>query len=408
MKIINQQIIKNSNLKKVYNYVYDYPGISRARIAKLTGLSKTTISSLVEELINNHIIYDKGTDTTAKLNVGRTPSCLMPTKGYNYVAVALWELNYVCMHLVDINNDAMFKLRKKVDSGEQYIYETRKCLDEMLEKVDKKQILGVCIIVPGMIDPKADEIISTPIGILEPTGKDVVRLLKKNFTEFPLCILNDTTCLTYAEMTSSKIKDIDFAFINYDKGIGAALYIQKQILGGGTGTYTQFGHYSIDPEGKACSCGGKGCLEVMIVEKSIIDRVNKLADTDNSDEVNTLKMKDYISYRELGKAVTDGNQAAIKIMRDIAFDFSKAITNLICIVCPKLIIIGGTGKNLGDFFLETVKENLKNMGFRYMVDPIKVMYSKSEVEDCYKGATRFFIDEHYDFTQSTNGSIYFG
>ena len=61
MKLVNQQLIKNTNLKQLYNSIYQNPGTSRAQLSKDSHLSKTAVSSLVDELIARKFVYDSGT-----------------------------------------------------------------------------------------------------------------------------------------------------------------------------------------------------------------------------------------------------------------------------------------------------------------------------------------------------------
>lgn len=86
MKLVNQQLIKNNNLKTLYRYIHQTPGVSRAQLAKLSGLSKTTVSSLVDELIERKFVQDTGILDDAT-SVGRKPNSLHLLQGQHYVAV---------------------------------------------------------------------------------------------------------------------------------------------------------------------------------------------------------------------------------------------------------------------------------------------------------------------------------
>ncbi|MCA5962275.1 ROK family protein [Blautia sp. RD014234] len=107
----------------------------------------------------------------------------------------------------------------------------------------------------------------------ESSRKDFVGEIQRNFSDFSVNILNDTACFAYAEKVYTQISEKDFAFINFGKGIGATLFIRNEMLGHACASYTQFGHYSINPKGKLCSCGNRGCLELMIGEGSLKDRI---------------------------------------------------------------------------------------------------------------------------------------
>ncbi|NCC43523.1 MAG: winged helix-turn-helix transcriptional regulator [Clostridia bacterium] len=86
MKLVNQQVIKNNNLKTLYHFIQHEPGVSRAQLAKLSGLSKTTVSTLVDELIARNFIQDTGIlDDCA--TVGRKPNGLQLFHGQYYAVV---------------------------------------------------------------------------------------------------------------------------------------------------------------------------------------------------------------------------------------------------------------------------------------------------------------------------------
>ena len=97
-----------------------------------------------------------------------------------------------------------------------------------------------------------------------------------------------------------------------------------------------------------------------------------------------------------------------KVIRDIADEFSLALCNLICMVHPKLIIIGGKGKDLGPVFLQEIQECLRTTGFRRMVDSVSVRYSLLDSSALYNGAMKYFFDIHYNFTQEMDGSFFIG
>ena len=77
---------------------------------------------------------------------------------------------------------------------------------------------------PGLIDQKRQSLISTPLQIDWEVGGRLIEQLKSGFLHENLCILNDTACLSYAEIKSKGLKNTDFAYINFATGIGAALY----------------------------------------------------------------------------------------------------------------------------------------------------------------------------------------
>ena len=269
MKLVNQQLIKNSNLKLIYNEIYWNPGISRSLLAKKLHLSKTTVSSLVDELILRNFIFDSGTGGSS--TVGRKPNNLFLCQEQYYTVVLNLEERYVHAQLVDITGISSFVSRIPVGDADSYLLACYEYLNgQILSRFNKSQILGICVVVPAMIDPENEEIFSTTLSL---SGSSFIPSLRSAFSDFAVAVLNDTACLAYAEKTYTQISESDFAFINFEKGIGAALFIQNEMLGRACASYTQFGHYSINPKGPLCSCGNRGCLELMIGEDSLKKRV---------------------------------------------------------------------------------------------------------------------------------------
>ena len=398
MKLVNQQLIKNTNLKQLYNSIYRNPGISRAQLSKDSHLSKTAVSSLVDELIARKFVYDSGASDST--NVGRKPNSLLLRAEQYYVAVFLLEEKKLNAALVDITGTSSFCEQVDVPSLDSYVLLCQEYIHQtVLQHIDREQFLGICVVVPAMIDPDKREIFATTLNLPE---KDFVGQLQQAFSGFPVALLNDTACFAYAEKVYTQIMEKDFAFINFGKGIGATLFIHNEMLGRASASYTQFGHYSIDPKGELCSCGNRGCLELMIGEASLKDRISKAGGSP------AFRRSSNVTYGDLGQASVYGDMISCKVVRDIADEFSMALCNLICMVHPKLIIIGGKGKDLGPLFLQEIQECLGTMGFRRMVNSVSVKYSLLDSSALYNGAMKYFFDIHYNFTQDMAGSFFIG
>ncbi len=401
MKLLNQQIIKNNNLKQLYNLIYQEPGISRAKLAKTSGLSKPTVSALIDELVKKRFVQDTGAMTHIT-TVGRKPNGLHLLENEHYVVAVCLSRNMVAAKLMDVCGCAVKEIDYLLAGDDTYVSASRQVFEKLREEAKAEKILGVCMIVPAMIDLERREIFSTT---LEPGryGKNgLLKELQDAFSDVATAIFNDTACAAYAEKTYAKVLQSDFAYINFQHGIGAALFVNNHLIGNATASYTQFGHYSVDPEGVQCFCGNRGCLELVISEESLKQRLT------GGQEYSALSEKESITYGELSYAALHGDLGAQNVIRDMALDFSRALCNLTCIVRPKLIVIGGRGKELGPLFLEEVKQNMKTTGFRYMLDSLKLRYSFLDMTAYFAGGMKLYFDTYYDFTQNAEGAFFVG
>ncbi len=268
MKVVNQQLIKDVNLKNLYNLIHANDGISRAQLAKLTDLSKTTVSTLIDELINRNFVYDSGTSETD--SVGRKPNSLHIKANSYYVINIVWIDNTVDVFLMDIADKNVYEEHMEVKERDTYITLSQKSVyNSILTKVSKDRILGICVVVSAMIDTRKSIFYSTTLNMSEAGQANLIHDLGTAFRDFPVALLNDTACYAYAEKIYTRVRETDFAFINFSHGIGATLFLDNEMVGHAGGASTQFGHYSVNPEGKLCVCGNRGCLEapLLILEK---------------------------------------------------------------------------------------------------------------------------------------------
>ena len=402
MKFINQQLIKDTNMKHLYTSIYHNPGLSRAHLSKQTALSKTTVSTLIDELIERNFILDGGAGESG--TTGRKPNQLYLRRNSHFVVVFNWYENRIYTHLVDIAGTSVFQEACELKQGEAYVSASRNCFqNSVLQHCAPDEILGICVVIAAMIDEKHGEIYSTTISLPSMEGSQILDSLKEAFPDYPVDLLNDTACYSYAEKIYGGITEKNFAFINFgNRGIGASLFVDGSMLGKASGSFTQFGHYSVDPEGPLCVCGNHGCLEALIAEPRLKERSVEFG------EIPSLNSLSQVTFSDLGKAATFRDPVALAMTQEIALELSLALSNLICTVNPSLIVLGGKIPDLGEAFLEDVRKNLKKTGFRRMVDAVQVRYSRLQSDSFLNGAMKYFFDIHYSFTDKNPSGFFIG
>ena len=258
--------------------------------------------------------------------------------------------------------------------------------------------MGVCIVVPGIVDSEQKRILSTVIGVS--MQDPAVERLAEGLRDYPLCILNDTACFAYAESTFTRIQEPFFAYINVSKGVGACLFAEGKMLRGAGAMATQFGHFSIDRSGPECPCGNRGCLERIVGENALAERAAACGlDTE-------LWGGRRLLYSDVGRLAQGGNPFARQVIRELARDLAYGISNLISVFNPALIIIGGTGVNLGPAFLSDIRAALAHMGFQEFVSRVELRYSQLGLDSELTGAAQYFIDHHYDFMGRQRGQLF--
>lgn len=392
MKILNQQIMKNNNLKRIFSLILDKGAISRVELASLTKLSKTTISSLVEELIQREFVVDTGEVSTGRQ--GRKPSLLRVNAEKNMVAVINWRIEELECSLVDMAGQVIYYDTKSIKENVQYENFIPEVYDEILgPKIGGYNLLGLCLVVPSMLDSSNYQMISTVLPIADQGEKEVLKKLHHRMKGTLTAIFNDTACYAYSESVFSNWLFDSFIFININNGVGAVIVQDKTMIMGENGMRSQLGHFSIDRNGKSCICGNVGCLENLIGESALVERAKNL------DLYQQLHQNHKITFAQLGKRADQGDHIAQNFISGLAKDLAFALSNVLVVYNTDHIIIGGKGQRLGQYYIKELEKFLKHQGFSIFVSRVEIMYTKLADDAIMRGAARYYIDKFYNFME---------
>lgn len=400
VKPLNQHAIRQSNLKRIYSLVAANEGISRANLAALTGLSKTTVSDLVESLIHQEFLVDDGVSQTNRQ--GRKPNSLRLNSEGNVIIVINWlpsKLQAACVDLAgNIMNFREQTFNVVQDYAEQISSVYRMLRGGVEAGVNPPRVLAVCIIVPSIIDPVQKRIITSVLPVQ--SGEWVIRRLRAAIPDIPMGIFNDTACFAYAEAVRHPLDREPSLFVNLSGGVGAVMFSDGQMLRGANGLTTQFGHFSVLRAGPLCRCGNRGCLERRVGESVLTERAREFM------PVEQLEAFGALNYRTLGQAADEGVAEFCKLADSMAEDLAYALGNFITLYNVGKCVIGGAGRQLKHYFFQQLQEHLMYHGFREFVRSCELQYSHAPEHAELSGAARYLIDSHYQFEEEQSGTLF--
>ena len=410
-----QPIIKNENLKAVYQAVCRSGAISRAALAKKLRLSKPTISILADELIKGGFLRESADPGEQKSRAGRKPICLVPQTDVHRIAVAHWRSGGCWMDFVDAGTGICVE-RVRIGEGPDGHVDDCRLLPQLtrstfdvacsrrssMQKDQKESILALCIVLEGMLDPDRKRLISTPLRISWEEGGRILSETEKYFRDLCVGIFVDTACAGYGEMITQHLEERDFAYINMGDGIGASLVLHGKMLGGASGSATQFGHICVDPDGPRCRCGGYGCFEALSSEYALYERYRDRIPAGCRDAMNGLSYEDLARHSEMGE------EWAVLAVNETADNFSKAVRNLITLFCLELIIIGGDGTVLGERFMDRVEKNLNRLDYLFMASKVKTMLGGDTDQLVDIGAAGYMIDHYISLADPYRPGLHIG
>jgi len=205
------------------------------------------------------------------------------------------------------------------------------------------------------VDPSHPDSLST---IVMPDWNGVLGLndLARRY-DVPLMVDNDANLGALAEHWWGAGRGVDdLAYIKVAMGIGSGHVIGGEIYRGATGVAGEIGHLSIDPQGKPCICGLRGCLVTLIGAPALVARTAELAPSFPESPLAGRT----ITIIDLEDAAMKGDPLALQVTQEAAAHLGRAVAGLLNIMNPSLVIVGGVLARLGDLLLDPLRETVKS------------------------------------------------
>jgi predicted NBD/HSP70 family sugar kinase len=261
-----QRALRRQNLGIVLSHVVRRGPRSRATIAQETGFNKSTVSSLVTELIEMGMLVERGAERTG--TVGR-PGLVVDVDGAGAAGVGL-EVNvdFLSARVVDLAGEVIHRAHETVDLRggdaaemlDRLAAMARAALDALRDA--NVRPAGITVALPGIVDAASGTLLVAPNLHWEdlPVAAELAGRLGTGAP--PVTADNDANLAALAELRSGAGQGLrDFVHVTGDVGIGAGVVLGGELFRGAHGYGGEFGHLTVEPNGRRCACGSVGCLE---------------------------------------------------------------------------------------------------------------------------------------------------
>lgn len=377
----NSTYMKLSNRRLILNIVRKKP-VSRAELARITGLTRAAVTLIVDELIKDGILIETG---TAEADYGRKP-VLLDLDSHSFYAVGVSIARDGCnIGIMDVKGVMLEK--RSVNLNYPFdAYVNIKTIIEDVKKIIKdsalpcERFLGIGISTPGPVDINTGAILNPPnFDIWH--NVNIVQEFKKNF-HFNIFLENNSTSLALAEKNYGRGAEFrSFMLMVVDTGIGAGIIINDNIYRGVGGFGSEVGHTSIDINGKSCSCGNKGCLEVYASIPSVLENIQRYD-------------KNITTWNEVVDMSLAGDEVCRKAIESEALYLSAGIVNAMNILELEAVILTGDIKYRPEMILDLIRKNVGSSAITRYIHRLHIMNS-SIVEDSEVISAASVIFEKY-------------
>lgn len=341
IKIGSKELIRDINNHLVLETIIEKAPISRADLSKDLGLTKATISSIVQELITKSLVIEIGSGET---NIGRKPTMLKLNQEAGYsmcIDLCVDHLEFMITDLLG-NPIARDSVSYEAVSNHIILDKIFQYFDHFLSNCKKTPygIIGATLAVHGVVDQ--NRIVFTPYYDL--SSYDFVKELSERY-HIPVFLYNEANLAVLGENTfSTHVENI--ACIGVHSGIGLGMVLNNKLYSGCNGYAGEFGHTIIELDGRPCPCGNKGCLEQYGSQRALL---KDLAQMKNLNKVTFQQFEEWYEKRD---------SDAIKIAQQFVKIIAAGINNLLNLYNPEIIILNSQFTLRFPFLLEEIIHQL--------------------------------------------------
>lgn len=382
----NARVLRGINRTLILNIIRERQPISRIDIARTTGLNKSTVSSIIYELMGEDLIFEQ---VAKNMNIGRNPLNLSLKLGKYYVGAINIDSALTHLALADIDGciKVVSNLKTNKKNPEKLVEHCADELKKLCGRTGIRRIESLGVSIAGIVDPQNLNVNFAPN--LEWEDINIGNLFKRNMPDLKtIAVGNDAQSSALAELWFGDHKTdlTNFVFISIGQGIGAGIIIEKSLLYGEYHAAGEFGHSVIIENGEACVCGNKGCWESYASERAIVKNYNR----------NNNPGKERFNAQEVFTLAKEKDEAALKIIRQTGYYLGIGIANIIKTIDPHTIIMGGKITDLWDIIYPEIITVVNRNAYFGKKNKLQILPSSLQTTPCLKGAVTLAIKEIFE------------
>ncbi len=384
----DQALVRQMNLSVILHPLRKDAPISRARLAEITGLNKTTVSSLVKELIEREFVREEGLKSTG---TGRPATLLSLDPMAGCIISAEIGVDFISVIATDFAPEIIWRQQDQIrpEMGQGLIMDRALALlNQALAEgnLSCKQPFGVAIGVPGLVDQFSGELIFAPnLGWKNVPIRDL--LLEALGSDIPIFVDNEANMAALGEQFFGAAQGYEeVLYISAGVGLGGGIVHGGRLFSGATGVGSEFGHMTMNPKGELCNCGNRGCWETQVSQRALFRYLKQntkghssaLAKLINGD-ADELTVSRVVELARLGDAT------AVKALERIGHNLGIGVASLVNALNPELVVFGGILSLASDFLLPCVDRELRRRALQMNREATRVVRAHHGFDACVMG-----------------------
>ena len=325
VQLASSETARHINRDIVLELIRTSQPISRADLARRSGLQRSTVSQIVEQLIREKWVREGSVATAPR---GRRPTLIGLNEDVVAIAVDIHPRQAI-VAVVDLNgrllSRSLVPMTSDPEASTRLIVE---CMQRMHRAIPRKSTEGIGISLPGRVDSATQRMTFAPN--LRWPDFDLKKVIEAKMG-LPVKMENAATASLLAELTFARIDGTrDAVLVTISEGVGTGVFANGQLITGSHGMAGEFGHIIVDPSGPRCACGQNGCWETFASCSAALRYFQELQPKARA-----------ITFQEILTLAEEGNLAAAQALEKQATWIGRGLRMIIAALSPSTILITG-------------------------------------------------------------------
>ncbi|SLJ91019.1 ROK family protein [Arthrobacter sp. P2b] len=390
------QTDEGTSLLRIINLVRTGEAITRPELGKLTGLGRGVVSQRVDQAIKMGLLADGEFGASSG---GRQPRKLRFCAEQGMIVVCALGALHVRVGIAGLDGDILEHMHRNWDISRgpgETIDMVFSMVDELLEKGNKQPVWSVVVGLPGPVDfltgrPAAPAIM--------PGWNDFdVRTPFEERYDAPVWVDNDVNLLALGERAHRRDVPTDLIYCKIGLGMGAGLLSEGRIHRGANGAAGDIGHVRVAGSEAECRCGKIGCLEAVAGGWALVRDAELAIGQGAKGPLATRAGKAPLIPEDITLAAAEGDPLAISLIRKSAQVAGEAISALVNMFNPGVIVIGGVMASAGEVFLSEVRQRIYELSLPLATRDLIVLQSANDEREPLRGGVELARQQLFGVT----------
>lgn len=343
------QSLRRTNQERLFSLLLNRGPTHRAELARLAGVSRTTVSTIISELLERNLVIETEPPAGKRLD-GRAREVLTINPAAGAAAGLDFTLRNIDVFITDLAGQPLGNAGATIQADASWTDRAAAALallDNLLDeaRLSRPDLIGVGVGVPGQI--------ASATGTVGPSlpgqawvGVNVPHEFGQRLN-VPVLVENNTRLESVAEIMHGAGRGAQNLFyFGLSSGIGTGMFFNGELYRGAVGGAGELGHMSVDIDGPACPCGNRGCLIQYAAVPAILETLRPRFGAE-------------VTIEEILDAADAGDRACAGVLSDAGQLVGRVLANICNLLNPERIVVGGELARAGDILLNPMRTSLQ-------------------------------------------------